>query len=540
MKLAKRIKWLLLFALIWIIGIFGVQLYQLPQLREQVRAGLEVGLQEINLELGRKLSKTYEQNLKSAINSQLAATNLSPAHSPEKSKSSLTRHPFLLSFEKGKTSWQFEAKEESINFWKQQKKLQIQLINRLSVDYRPWEDSLNLFWSYSIDSTLTYFLKESPFEAAVRMALHPFFGEKTGRFAGFLGVLVSDSYVEEKFFPQFFNSYLSAEEWERTDGIQKAYLHILIKDDNGKAVYDSESSIREIPSTRIPLREVSSYLEGYQLELGFLGNDAKAIANSLYKRNIWLLSLVFGLLILLLIVLFFTQNKAQRLEQLKSEFLANMGHELKTPLSSIKLATEGLKLGRIKDATQLSFSLDIIAQETQRLEDKVQHLMDFARLEVGKRSFKKELLNAELWGKDWYKRKEVLLRENGFVLDARWKLGEGIIEVDKKTLAEIMDILLDNAQKYSGGKTELLFELEEKGNEIHISLEDQGIGIPKERQADVFDKFVRAVDLDVHDIKGDGLGLAIAKSLVEAQGGKISLSSRQGKGSRFSLIFPKA
>ncbi|MEM6800037.1 MAG: HAMP domain-containing sensor histidine kinase [Bacteroidota bacterium] len=540
MKLAKRIKWLLLIILIWIMGIFSVQLYQLPQLKEQVRAGLEVGLEEINLDLARELSREYEQALKQAMQSELRRAKLSPSISTKKTSISLSQHPFILSFDVANSSWEFSPKEESLNFWQQQLSLQTQIINRLNADYRPWEDSLNLFWSYSIDSTLTYFLKDNPFDPTERIALQPFFDKATASFLGFLGILLSESYVEEKFFPQFFKKYLFSEEWKRSDGIQKAYLHILLKDENGRKVYDSEPTIREIPSTRLPLSEASFYWDGYQLELGFLGNDAEAIAKSLYQRNIWLLSLVFGFLILLLIVLYFTQVQAQKLERLKREFLANMGHELKTPLSSIKLAAEGLKLGRIKDEGQRKLSLDIIEQETQRLERKVRHLMDFARLEVGKRGFKKERLNVEFWGKAWFAKKAIILQESGFRLHMTEKISKGFIEIDPEALVEVMDILLDNAQKYSGGKRDIFFEIEEISSDICISLEDQGIGIPQDRQAEVFDKFVRAVDLDRHEVKGDGLGLAIAKSLVEAQGGKISLRSRPAKGSRFSLIFPTA
>ncbi|MEM8888428.1 MAG: HAMP domain-containing sensor histidine kinase, partial [Bacteroidota bacterium] len=325
---------------------------------------------------------------------------------------------------------------------------------------------------------------------------------------------------------------------ERVDGISKEYLHIYVRDESGRKAFDSALLLGGKGASRITLRDISPYWEWYQLELGFLGKDADAVANSLYNRNLWLLSLVFGILILLILALYFTQIRAQKLEAIKQEFLANVGHELKTPLSGIKLANDGMRLGRLKGEEEQKLAIEIIDKESGKLEEKIRRLTNYARLESGRKVYHKKQIQIAEWTRNWLELAKGKVQLQGFNLNHNYILPETYVEMDPRAMEDVLDILLDNAVKYSGESTELYFELKGEEKHVKLSLHDKGIGIPIDRQQDIFEKFVRAVDLDTHDVKGDGLGLAIASKIVEAHGGEILLHSEPGKGSRFSILIP--
>ncbi|MDW3649969.1 MAG: HAMP domain-containing sensor histidine kinase [Bacteroidia bacterium] len=533
MKLGARIKWLLLFVLIWVLGIFGVQLYQLPQIRQQVSAGLSAGLEEVNRSLAISLSRAYEKEIKQVAIAWVDKKKKGLG----REKSNLAVSPFVLLPDSSQEVWRilpFTAEEnQPLDEYTTRT-----LRKRVAAVYEPWNDSLSLFWANSIDSTLTFFLKESSFSSATRLALHPFFEEENNSFQGFVGFEISALYLEKELFPAFFSSYLSGPDLGRIDGISKDYLHIHIRDEEGRKVYDSALLLGGKGSSRISLRDISPYWEWYQIEMGFLGKDADAVATSLYRRNIWLLCLVFGILILLILALYFIQLRAQKLDAFKREFLANVGHELKTPLSGIKLANDGMRLGRLKDEKEQEMAIEIIDKESRKLEQKIHKLMDYARLESGTKVYRKARIQAGDWMKSWLKPVREKVKLQGFNLNHNQIFPTAYVEMDVQAMEDVLDILLDNALKYSGGNKELFVELKERSGQLLISLHDKGIGIPLNRQKDIFEKFVRAVEVDTHDIKGDGLGLSIARKIVEAHGGKILLKSEEGKGSRFSIQLP--
>ncbi|MEL6254087.1 MAG: HAMP domain-containing sensor histidine kinase, partial [Bacteroidota bacterium] len=409
---------------------------------------------------------------------------------------------------------------------------------RLTGIYEPWNDSLHMFWANSIDSSLIFFLKENSFSSGTRLALHPFFDPGNYRFKGFVGFEISPLHLEQEFFPSFFDNYLSGPELDRIDGISKDYLHIYVKDEAGRKVFNSALLLGGKGASRISLRDISPYWEWYQLELGFLGKDADAVAASLYQRNIWLLCLVFGILILLILALYFIQLRAQKLEAFKREFLANVGHELKTPLSGIKLANDGMRLGRLESEDEQKIAVEIIDKESRKLEEKIRRLTNYARLESGSKVYHKKQIQIANWARNWLDLAREKVKLQGFTLNHNLVFPETSVEMDSEAMEDVLEILLDNALKYSGKNKDLFFELQGEEKHVKLSLHDKGIGIPKDRQEDIFEKFVRAVDLDTHNIKGDGLGLSIARKIVEAHGGEIHLHSEPGKGSRFSIKIP--
>lgn len=552
MKRNFRIKALLVIAILWIVGIFIGQLYTLPQIREQVSAGLRTGLQEISGDVARRLSTTFESSLNeellslkpsspftsdsfeeigqswSRIVDTLKITHLWALAIPDSSKQTWQVHTYISSNAQKAANWRFDPPlSKTIN-------------RRLPQVYEHWTEDAKGFWIRSVDSTLLLYDKESHFSDTKSFACRPIFDPLSKELTAFICAEIISPLRMTSFFDNFFDSYFSIEEKKRKDGIRKEFLHIRIRDESGGIIYRSSILANSKMEAKVPISQVSPYLGLFQLELGFIGKDADGVANSLYQKNLWIIGGVFGVLLLLMGALYYTSLKSQKLDRLKSEFLANMGHELKTPLSAIKLANDTLRLGRTESPEQAALSTEIIHKESDKLERLIRNLMEYSRMELGGRRYKKEAVDVKNWWGDWLLHSKKKLNKQGFSLTIRTTEISGKVFMDKSALEEVLDILLDNAVKYSPDTNELKIFLTEEAERIQIQVEDQGIGIPKERHADIFEKFVRLDNLEIHDVKGYGLGLSIAKAIVEAHEGEIEVDSVPGKGSIFSVSLPKS
>jgi len=543
MKRNQQIKLLLVVAILWILGIFVVQLYTLPQIREQVSIGLRAGLEEINEEIARELSDVYEQTLRSELSmllpvSTFDAQTLQQQWSHKESRSSLTRMRFLILPDSARKKWMISVYDDIDHRWEENEILENQINSKLSLSYTPWSLEFEDFWENTVDSTLLLFDKVSPFEPTTRFACHPFFDKKPNVFQGFVGLLISEEHLIKTFIPQFFKTYFSSEELARKDGIQKEFLFIQIRDEENRSVYKSSLLAGEKIEAKKPIGELSTYLASFQVEIGFLGKGSAGVADSLHTRNLWLLGSVFGVLLLLMAILYYISLKSQKLDRLKSEFLANIGHELKTPLTAIKLANDTLRHDRIDSPEQAKLSSEIISKEANKLEILIARFMEFSQMELEERVYQKETFDLKDWWEPWISLATEKLTLQGFLLSGDSDPPPGKILADVSAIEEVLEILLDNAVKYSGESRALGIHLNTSPNVLTITVEDQGIGIPKDRLSDIFEKFVRISEADVHDVKGYGLGLSIAKAILEAHEGEIFVRSEPGEGSVFSLCLP--
>jgi len=232
-------------------------------------------------------------------------------------------------------------------------------------------------------------------------------------------------------------------------------------------------------------------------------------------------------------------NREARLSKLQTDFVNKVSHDLRTPLTSIRMFVETLQLGRIQDPAKQSEALEIISEETTRLSSLIGRLLDWARMESGRRSYQlrrepvDEIVDAAL---------DAFAPQR---LDARVKLSRAVapglppVMADRQALAEAILDLLNNAYKYTDGEEKRIeVRASRAGPAVLVEVQDNGPGIPARDQKRIFDKFYRGSEPLLRAIEGTGLGLAMVKHIVAGHGGRVAVSSELGKGATFTITLP--
>ena len=265
-------------------------------------------------------------------------------------------------------------------------------------------------------------------------------------------------------------------------------------------------------------------------------NDESLIKDFI-KRRSW----IYGIASALLLVAMFLGvaliirdiAREKHLARLQSDFISNVTHELKTPLTSIYMFAESLKLDRVKSVKGRKEYLSIILKESERLKRMINNILDFSKMENGKPEYHfvnsnlASIMNAAIHEMDYWFENEKF--------DIVTDLDENIeAEIEPEKMKQAFGNLLSNAIKYSTNTKKIYIRLFKKTNQICIEVEDQGIGIPEDQLPRIFEKFYR-IDLK-ESISGTGLGLTVVKEIVEAHNGKIFVTSKLEKGSKFSII----
>lgn len=242
------------------------------------------------------------------------------------------------------------------------------------------------------------------------------------------------------------------------------------------------------------------------------------------------LIVVFGLIVIIL-----AANRERKLAILKSEFVANVSHELKTPLSLVRMFSEMLMTGRASKEKQRQY-LEIIHQESERLSALIDNVLDFARVERGASSYEFHQANlAETVGRAvdiCRPRAEAQHVELRFQVLTR---GVASAAVDERAIEVGLVNLIDNALKYAKGTQVVLVELEESRSHYVISVTDQGPGISKGQRKRIFDRFVRGDHAGGERSRGSGIGLSLVFQIAEAHGGKAWVEEAQPHGARFVM-----
>jgi signal transduction histidine kinase len=227
------------------------------------------------------------------------------------------------------------------------------------------------------------------------------------------------------------------------------------------------------------------------------------------------------------------------LAQQKTDFVSNVSHELKTPLTSIRMFAE-LMHDRPQPAEKQGQYLRIITVEAERLTRLINNVLDFAKIgRKQKRIEKKPLDLHEVIARVW-ESQELHLREDGFT--TRWEAAPGPYPVlgDDDALAQVLVNLLSNAEKYSNGNKEVELHTWLDDGHVNVSVLDRGMGVPDGDERKIFGAFYRAHDSLASGIQGSGLGLTLAQRIAHEHGGEIKLEHREGGGCRFTLRLPLA
>ena len=237
-------------------------------------------------------------------------------------------------------------------------------------------------------------------------------------------------------------------------------------------------------------------------------------------------------------------NRELMVAQLQSDFVAAVSHEFRAPLTTLRTITELLAQHRIPDESRRQQSYVFLDRETTRLHRLVEDLLDFGRMESGRKQYRKEAHNAFQLVRDTVADFTQQAEANGFSLEANLKSAEGLgvasVHVDEEAFRRALRNLLDNAMKYSPDCRTVWVDGSIEGHQVHISVRDQGMGISAEEEQAIFQKFVRGDAAKRAGIKGTGIGLAMVQQIALAMGGEIRLHSEVGVGSTFTLVLPLA
>ncbi len=229
----------------------------------------------------------------------------------------------------------------------------------------------------------------------------------------------------------------------------------------------------------------------------------------------------------------------KKLSEITNDFINNMTHELKTPISTVSLASEALLDPDMqKIPNQLNRYVGIIKEENTRLGEQVEKVLQIARLD--RKDFSLQLKKIEVHTLIEKAMNSIALQiedREGRIISS-FKAQNAVIEADEEHLLNIIKNLLDNANKYSPGNPEISIQTKNVNKGVRITISDKGQGISKDKINKIFDKFYRVSSGNIHDVKGFGLGLSYVKSMVEAHKGSITVKSELNKGSSFSIFLP--
>jgi two-component system, OmpR family, phosphate regulon sensor histidine kinase PhoR len=231
--------------------------------------------------------------------------------------------------------------------------------------------------------------------------------------------------------------------------------------------------------------------------------------------------------------------RQKKISEMTSDFINNMTHELKTPISTIGLASNMLRKEQILENKQkLIHYSGIITEENHKLQCQVEQVLRIARLEKGEFKLNKCLTNIHDIIQDAINTVDLQVKTRGGQIKCYLNALQENIEADATHLTNVISNLLDNANKYSPESPEIIVSTHDKEDGIVIAVEDSGIGMSKDKQKYIYEKFYRVSTGNVHDVKGFGLGLAYVKMMVDAHKGQIHLQSELGKGSKFEIFLP--
>lgn len=247
-------------------------------------------------------------------------------------------------------------------------------------------------------------------------------------------------------------------------------------------------------------------------------------------------------LVIVLATFFGLRYTVRQLElaQIKASFVSNVSHELKTPVALIRLAVETLEMRRTNSPEDTDKFLRSISREAMRLNQLVDNVLDFSRLEAGRHAFRFVDLDVAEIVRDVVESFRPRLVDQGFTLETDLPEKLPTVSGDATALSQALLNLLDNAVKYSRQRREVKVAAVAQGAEVRISVTDRGIGVSPRDQKRVFEKFVRVETGLVHDVKGAGLGLSLVDQIMRAHGGRVEVSSVMGEGSTFTLVLPVA
>ena len=262
------------------------------------------------------------------------------------------------------------------------------------------------------------------------------------------------------------------------------------------------------------------------------------------RRQVMLFSGALGILLVVIVAGSVTTYRLMRREsevsRLKADFVANVSHDLKTPLSVIRMFGETLEMGRVTDPAQREAYYRVITRESERLSRLIDNVLDFSRIEGGRRTYERVPAPVEPVVRESLEPFAYPLAQGGFTVEVDVAADLPDVMIDAAAVGQALANLVDNAIKYSGERKSLRVRAARDGDTVALSVTDEGLGIAPAEHARIFEKFYRVGRSDTQGRRGSGVGLALVRHVAEAHGGRVTVESRLGEGSRFTILVPVA
>jgi signal transduction histidine kinase len=332
--------------------------------------------------------------------------------------------------------------------------------------------------------------------------------------------------------------------------------------DYASAVVSVEGSpLRPVAGARVPqdkpvLGSValpfgpSAIYNAATFELAFYLTSREQMLSSERQREIR-----FGWLIVLAaataLVGFFAARRAfyrqLRLNEMKSDFVSSVSHELRAPIASVRLMAEGLERGKIQEPAKQHEYFKFIVQECRRLSSLIENVLDFSRIEEGRKRYEMESTDLVALTQQTVKVMETYATERDISITLRVGGAASPVDLDGKAMQQALVNLIDNAIKHSPKGSNIAVGLDfnhaptgAQSSSVLLSVEDHGEGIAASEQDKIFERFYRVGSELRRETQGVGIGLSIVKHIVEAHGGTVTVRSSPGRGSRFTIELPAA
>jgi len=299
---------------------------------------------------------------------------------------------------------------------------------------------------------------------------------------------------------------------------------------------------------RLPRFDPFHYSEGqgmWQLSATHKSGSVEAAVGALRRRNLMASFGVLGVLAITMGLIVVASQRARRLARLQMDFVAGVSHELRTPLAVISSAAENIAHGVVEDKQQLVRYGNTIVKQSRQLNQLVEQVLLFAATQQPQRQFSHGRVNVAEVVDSALEGTSSEVAAAGVTVERRIESGLPMVNADFSALVRSLQNLITNAVKYGGENRWLgISAAAERRNsrveEVKLTVEDKGIGIGKNEIQHIFEPFYRSPAVSESGIHGTGLGLPLARTIVEAMGGRITASSELGKGSAFSIHLPVA
>ncbi|HEY3840527.1 MAG TPA: HAMP domain-containing sensor histidine kinase [Bryobacteraceae bacterium] len=233
-------------------------------------------------------------------------------------------------------------------------------------------------------------------------------------------------------------------------------------------------------------------------------------------------------------------NRDVRMTEVRSQFVAGVSHELKTPLTAIRMFAETLAMGRSRDEQTKSEYLETIVNESERLARLVDNVLDFSKIEQGRKIYRLRPVRLEDVAGSAVRAMQFPLAQQGFHLNYSAEENMPELQADPDAIQQAILNLLTNAMKYSGDSREIDLRLCSRDGNAIIEVVDRGLGLMPDERRRVFEKFYRAPSHESHSIAGTGLGLTLVAHIADGHGGRVEVESAPGVGSTFRILIPIA